>query len=76
MQAEIEEVAIKGTLNVLESCARTRPKRIVFTSTFTAVEYSPKVTRDHCVLDETFFSDTDTVRKAGVRTAAQHAFIM
>jgi hypothetical protein len=49
---------------VLESCAKLeRPlKRLVLTSSMAAVHFSPKLTPDS-VIDETFFSDPDIIRK-------------
>ena len=62
MQALIEDTAIQGTLNVLESCAKTRPNRIVFTSSFVTKKFTPKETPE-TVFDETFFTDAEFVRK-------------
>ncbi|KAG0603510.1 hypothetical protein M758_10G098900 [Ceratodon purpureus] len=69
-EAEIEEISIKGTLNVLESCAKTRPKRIVFTSSLMAVNLTPKATPG-TVVDETFFTDVDFVRKSELNPYAK-----
>ena len=57
------ETAVKGTLNVLESCAKLkRPlKRLVLTSSMAAVHFSKKLTPDS-VIDETFFSDPEVIR--------------
>jgi nucleoside-diphosphate-sugar epimerase len=67
IQAQIEDTAIKGTLNVLESCAKTRPKRIVFTSSIVTVRYTPRQTPE-TVFDETFFTDAEFVRKEHSKT--------
>ncbi|KAG0574589.1 hypothetical protein KC19_VG274400 [Ceratodon purpureus] len=60
--AQIEDTAIKGTLNVLESCAKTRPKRVVFTSSFVTMKFTPKETPES-VFDETFWTDPQFARK-------------
>ncbi|KAG0603077.1 hypothetical protein M758_10G064600 [Ceratodon purpureus] len=62
-EADYIETAVKGTLNVLESCAKLkRPlKRLVLTSSMAAVHFAKKLTPDS-VIDETFFSDPDVIR--------------
>jgi len=66
MQAELVEPALKGTLNVLESCAKTRPKRIVLTSSVVSVLVSPRNVPG-AVIDESYWSEPDIVRKVMVR---------
>ncbi|XVF71298.1 hypothetical protein PTKIN_Ptkin12aG0025700 [Pterospermum kingtungense] len=56
-QAEIIEPAVKGTLNVLKSCAKVGSiKRVVITSSMASVAHNGKLTPD-AVVDETCFSD-------------------
>ena len=57
-QAEIIEPAVKGTLSVLRSCAKTPSvKRVVITSSMAAVLLSGKQLNPDVVVDETWFSD-------------------
>ncbi|XVF73605.1 hypothetical protein PTKIN_Ptkin12aG0215800 [Pterospermum kingtungense] len=57
-QAEIIDPAIKGTLNVLKSCARVSSiKRVVITGSMASVLYSAKPLTPDVVVDETWFSD-------------------
>ncbi|KAK3038785.1 hypothetical protein RJ639_027372 [Escallonia herrerae] len=59
-QAEIIEPAVKGTLNVLRSCAKVSSvKRVVVTSSMTAVILNSKPLRPDVVVDETWFSDAE-----------------
>ncbi|KAG6713521.1 hypothetical protein I3842_05G157200 [Carya illinoinensis] len=57
-QAELIEPAVKGTLNVLRSCAKVSSvKRVVITSSLGAVVYSGKPLTPDVLVDETWFSD-------------------
>jgi nucleoside-diphosphate-sugar epimerase len=57
-QAEIVDPAVKGTLNVLRSCAKTSSiRRVVLTSSMAAVAYNGKPLTSDVVVDETWFSD-------------------
>ncbi|OMO79579.1 NAD-dependent epimerase/dehydratase [Corchorus olitorius] len=57
-QAEIIEPAVKGTLNVLKSCAKAASvKRVVFTSSLAAVLCNGKPLTPDVLVDETWFSD-------------------
>ncbi|CAN6561768.1 unnamed protein product [Malus baccata var. baccata] len=57
-QAEIVEPAVKGTLNVLKSCAKfTIVKRVVLTSSMASVIMSGKPLTSDVVFDETWYSD-------------------
>ncbi|XP_062115469.1 phenylacetaldehyde reductase-like [Humulus lupulus] len=59
-QADIIEPAVKGTLNVLRSCAKASSvKRVVITSSMTAVFENDKPLTSDVVVDETWFSDPD-----------------
>jgi nucleoside-diphosphate-sugar epimerase len=62
-EAELVEPALKGTLNVLEACAKARPKRIVLTSSIASMFSSPKNVAG-AVIDESFWSDPDIIRKS------------
>ncbi|KAK6240191.1 hypothetical protein QUC31_005660 [Theobroma cacao] len=57
-QAEIIDPAVKGTLNVLKSCAKVPSiKRVVITSSLASVIYNGKPLTPDVVVDETWFSD-------------------
>ncbi|XVF71300.1 hypothetical protein PTKIN_Ptkin12aG0025900 [Pterospermum kingtungense] len=57
-QEEIIGPAIKGTLNVLKSCAKVGSiKRVVITSSMAAVIYTGKPLTPDAVIDETWISD-------------------
>ncbi|XP_057453944.1 cinnamoyl-CoA reductase CAD2-like [Lotus japonicus] len=57
-QAELLDPAVKGTLNVLKSCANSPSlKRVVLTSSIAAVAYNGKSRTPDVVVDETWFSD-------------------
>ncbi|MFQ6619778.1 hypothetical protein Gotur_000476 [Gossypium turneri] len=59
-QAELLDPAVKGTLNVLSSCAKTPSvKRVVLTSSIAAVAYNGKPRTADVVVDENWFSDPD-----------------
>ncbi|OMO69719.1 3-beta hydroxysteroid dehydrogenase/isomerase [Corchorus capsularis] len=58
-QTEIVETAVKGTLNVLKSCAKAASvKRVVSTSSLAALLYNGKPLTRGVVVDETWFSDS------------------
>ncbi|KAK9913041.1 hypothetical protein M0R45_036867 [Rubus argutus] len=57
-QAELIAPAVKGTLNVLKSCAKyPTVKRVVLTSSMAAVIYNGRPLTSNVVVDETWFSD-------------------
>ncbi|KAG6680453.1 hypothetical protein I3842_13G043800 [Carya illinoinensis] len=57
-QAELIDPALKGTLNVLRSCAKVSSvKRVVITSSMAAVAFNGKPLGPDVVIDETWFSD-------------------
>ncbi|XP_042017364.1 phenylacetaldehyde reductase-like [Salvia splendens] len=63
-QADLIDPALKGTLNVLGSCARTPSiKRIVLTSSIAAVFANGKPRTPEVVVDETWWSDPDFCKK-------------
>lgn len=50
--------AVKGTLNLLRSCAKVSSiKRVILTSSIAAVAHTGKPLADGVVVDETWFSD-------------------
>lgn len=59
-QAELIDPAVKGTLNVLGSCAKASSvKRVVVTSSIAAVAYNRNPRTPDVVVDETWFTDPD-----------------
>ncbi|KAK6925599.1 NAD-dependent epimerase/dehydratase [Dillenia turbinata] len=59
-QAELIDPAVKGTLNVLGSCAKfPKIKRVVLTSSIAAVAFNGKPRTPEVVVDETWFSDPE-----------------
>ncbi|MQL25170.1 NAD-dependent epimerase/dehydratase family protein, partial [Escherichia coli] len=64
-KAELVDPAVKGTLNVLGSCARTPSvKRVVVTSSTASVMYKPNPISPIDVIDETWFSDKEFAEEA------------
>jgi len=61
-EAQLLDPAVKGTLNVLQSCTKEKTKRVVLTSSVASVSYTPKRI-GASVVDESFFSDPDVCRK-------------
>ncbi|CAN1316674.1 Phenylacetaldehyde reductase [Linum perenne] len=65
LQAELVDPAVKGTLNVLRSCAKVPSiKRVVITSSMAAVAFNGRTLAPDVVVDETWFSDADFCRKS------------
>ncbi|TKY67828.1 Tetraketide alpha-pyrone reductase 1 [Spatholobus suberectus] len=63
-QAELIDPALKGTLNVLKSCAKSPSvKRVVLTSSISAVAFNGRPKTPEVVVDETWFSDPDFCRE-------------
>ncbi|KAI8545873.1 hypothetical protein RHMOL_Rhmol07G0071300 [Rhododendron molle] len=57
-QAELIDPAVKGTINVLRSCAKVPSvKRVVLTSSMAAVAYNRNMLSPGVLVDETWFSD-------------------
>ncbi|KAG5539102.1 hypothetical protein RHGRI_019604 [Rhododendron griersonianum] len=57
-QAELIDPAVKGTINVLRSCAKVPSvKRVVLTSSMAAVAYNRYMLSPGVLVDETWFSD-------------------
>jgi len=58
---------VKGTLNVLKSCAKSSSvKRVVLTSSVAAVAYNERPKSPEVVVDETWFSNPDYCRELKV----------
>lgn len=59
-QGELIDPALKGTLNVLKSCAKNPSiKRVVLTSSMATVSFNKRPLSPETVMDETWFSDLD-----------------
>ena len=70
-QTELIEPALKGTLNVLRSCAKDPSiKRVVITSSMAAVAFNGKPLARDVVIDETWFSNAAVCEKSKVHTCA------
>lgn len=70
-QAELIDPAVKGTLNVLNSCAKASTvKRVILTSSVAAVSYT-EVTEQpktpDTVVDDTWFSNPEYLKSINVR---------
>uniref|UniRef100_A0A2N9GND1 NAC domain-containing protein n=1 Tax=Fagus sylvatica TaxID=28930 RepID=A0A2N9GND1_FAGSY len=64
-EAELLDPAVKGTLNVLNSCAKSPSvKRVVLTSSMAAVLYDKKSRTSDVVVDDTWFSDPEHCKEA------------
>ncbi|KAI8526177.1 hypothetical protein RHMOL_Rhmol13G0288700 [Rhododendron molle] len=63
-QTEMIDPALKGTLNVLESCAKSPSvKRVVLTSSIAAVVHNGRPRTPEVVVDETWFSDPELCKQ-------------
>lgn len=63
-QAELIDPALKGALNVLNSCAKFPTiKRVVLTSSIAAVAYNGRPRTPDVVIDETWFSDPNVCKE-------------
>ncbi|KAH7837869.1 hypothetical protein Vadar_019129 [Vaccinium darrowii] len=63
-QVELIDPALKGTLNVLGSCAKSSSlKRVVLTSSIAAVAYNGRPRTPEVVVDESWFSDPEVCRQ-------------
>jgi len=61
--------AVKGTLNVLKSCAKSPSvKRVVFTSSIVALAFDTTPKAPGTILDETWFSNPDFCKESKVST--------
>lgn len=58
---------MKGTLNVLNSCAKVPSiKRVIVTSSMAAVAYNRQPRNPDTVVDETWFSDQELCKQSKV----------
>lgn len=72
-QAELIDPAVKGTLNVLGSCAKAPSvKRVVLTSSVAAVAYNGKPRTPDVVVDESWFSDPEFCKENKVHDYCSH----
>ncbi|KAG8388991.1 hypothetical protein BUALT_Bualt02G0183000 [Buddleja alternifolia] len=63
-QAELIDPALKGTLNVLGSCAKSPSiKRVVLTSSIAAVAYNGKPRTPEVIVDETWWSNPEVLKQ-------------
>lgn len=63
-QAELIDPAVKGTLNVLASCAKAPSvKRVVLTSSMAAVNFNGRTLAPEVVVDDTWWSDADFCKR-------------
>ena len=61
VQKEVIEAAVRGTLNVLKSCAKTQTfRRVVYTSSASAASFLEKPVD---IIDESSWSSVDLVRQ-------------
>lgn len=66
---------MKGTLNVLRSCAKVSSvKRVVITSSMAAVAYNGKPLAPDVTVDEAWFSDPALCEKSKVHICANSLF--
>ncbi|KAL5709403.1 hypothetical protein ACHQM5_020099 [Ranunculus cassubicifolius] len=64
-QVELIDPAVKGTLNVLESCAKASSvKKVVLTSSIAAVAYNERPRTPEVVIDETWYTNADMCRES------------
>ncbi|GAU40447.1 hypothetical protein TSUD_397670 [Trifolium subterraneum] len=67
--AELIDPALNGTLYVLKSCAKSPSvKRVILTSSVSAVAFNTRPKNPEVVVDETWFSDPDFCRESKVST--------
>lgn len=63
-QTELIDPAVKGTINVLKSCAKSPSlKRVILTSSIATVLCNEKPKTPEVVVDETWFSNPDFCRE-------------
>ncbi|CAO2837307.1 unnamed protein product [Amaranthus hypochondriacus] len=64
-QVELLDPAVKGTVNVLNACAKASSiKRVVLTSSMAAVAYNGKPLTPEVMVDESWFSDPHFCRES------------
>ncbi|KAF4373560.1 hypothetical protein F8388_025254, partial [Cannabis sativa] len=70
---ELIDPAVKGTLNVLRSCVKVPSlKRIVFTSSMSAVSFNGRPLTPDVMIDETWFSDPILSEEAAWKFAEEN----
>lgn len=75
-QVELIDPAVKGTLNVLNSCAKASSvKRVVVTSSMAAVAYNGKPRTPDVTVDETWFSNPEICKASKVCFKSEPWFI-
>ncbi|XP_014499797.1 cinnamoyl-CoA reductase 1 [Vigna radiata var. radiata] len=66
-QTELLDPALKGTLNVLKSCVKSKTlKRVVVTSSIAAVSFNDRPKNPDVVVDETWYSDPEYCKRNGI----------
>ncbi|XP_027923448.1 tetraketide alpha-pyrone reductase 1-like [Vigna unguiculata] len=66
-QTELLDPAVKGTLNVLKSCAKSPTlKRVILTSCIAAVAFNERPKNPNVVVDETWYSDPEYCKRNGL----------
>ncbi|KAJ0980958.1 hypothetical protein J5N97_009213 [Dioscorea zingiberensis] len=72
-QVELIDPAVKGTLNVLGSCAKfSSIKRVVVTSSMAAVLYNERSRTPDVIVDETWFSSAKFCERTKMDVALAH----
>ena len=73
-QVELIHPALKGTLNVLGSCAKNSSvRRVVLTSSVAAVAYNSRPRTPEVVVDESWFTDPELCKQNKVCARAIHS---
>ena len=73
-QVELIHPALKGTLNVLGSCAKNSSiRRVVLTSSIAAVAINSRPRTPEVVVDESWFADPELSKQNKVCTHAIHS---
>ncbi|KAG2372604.1 Cinnamoyl-CoA reductase [Vigna angularis] len=66
-QTELLDPALKGTLNVLKSCVKSKTlKRVVVTSSIAAISFNDRPKNPNVVVDETWYSDPEYCKRNGI----------
>jgi nucleoside-diphosphate-sugar epimerase len=71
-QAEVIDPAVNGTLNVLASCAKAQTKKVVLTSSISAIIFTNK-RNSMGGIDESLWSDPDFCRENKVLWSSHFA---
>ena len=74
VQTELIDPALKGTINVLRSCSKVPSvRRVVVTSSMSAVEQNGKPLTPEVIIDESWFSDAVLCKESKV--CIRHYFL-